>query len=61
MTLHCSVTKQTVLVSRFGSTARVYAILTGQLVFTAGTIQAFHMNPGLRDWMFMHPAGRKGA
>ena len=41
-------------------TARVYAILTGQLLFTAGTIHAFHLNPGVRDWMLMHPAGRKG-
>ncbi|KAL7543128.1 hypothetical protein ACHAXR_012426 [Thalassiosira sp. AJA248-18] len=39
--------------------ARVYAILTGQVLFTAGTIHAFHLNPHIRDWMLMHPAGRK--
>eukprot|EP00581_Thalassiosira_minuscula_P005104 CAMPEP_0183747988 /NCGR_PEP_ID=MMETSP0737-20130205/67541_1 /TAXON_ID=385413 /ORGANISM="Thalassiosira miniscula, Strain CCMP1093" /LENGTH=294 /DNA_ID=CAMNT_0025983705 /DNA_START=249 /DNA_END=1136 /DNA_ORIENTATION=- len=39
--------------------ARVYAILTGQLLFTAGTIHAFHLNPSIRDWMLLHPAGRK--
>ncbi|KAL3789183.1 hypothetical protein ACHAW5_002442 [Stephanodiscus triporus] len=40
--------------------ARVYAILTGQLLFTAGTIHAFHMNPNIRDWMIWNPSGRKG-
>lgn len=39
--------------------ARVYAILTGQLLFTAGTIHAFHTNPSITDWMMMNPAGRK--
>ena len=39
--------------------ARVYAILSGQILFTAGTIHAFHLNPGIRDWMLFHPAGRK--
>ena len=42
------------------STARVYAILSGQLLFTAGAIHAFHLLPGVRDWMLWHPAGRKG-
>jgi len=40
--------------------ARVYAILSGQLLFTAGAIHAFHLLPGVRDWMLWHPAGRKG-
>mmetsp|Transcript_21192 Transcript_21192/g.40892 ORF Transcript_21192/g.40892 Transcript_21192/m.40892 type:complete len:363 (-) Transcript_21192:66-1154(-) len=39
--------------------ARVYAILTGQLLFTAGTIHAFHLNPGIRNWMLSTHAGRK--
>ena len=41
------------------SVARVYAILSIQLLFTAGTIHAFHLNPGVRNWMMFHPAGRK--
>jgi hypothetical protein len=40
--------------------ARVYAILTGQLLFTAGTIHAFHLNPNIRDWMMYTRSGRKG-
>lgn len=39
--------------------ARVYALLSGQLLFTAGTIQAFHMNPNIRNWMLYTNAGRK--
>eukprot|EP00571_Detonula_confervacea_P004961 CAMPEP_0172322112 /NCGR_PEP_ID=MMETSP1058-20130122/45056_1 /TAXON_ID=83371 /ORGANISM="Detonula confervacea, Strain CCMP 353" /LENGTH=333 /DNA_ID=CAMNT_0013037763 /DNA_START=97 /DNA_END=1095 /DNA_ORIENTATION=- len=39
--------------------ARVYAILTGQLLFTAGSIHAFHLNPSVRNWMMFHPSGRK--
>jgi len=39
--------------------ARVYGILTGQLLFTAGTIHAFHMFPQIRDWMMYSQAGRK--
>ncbi|KAK1747322.1 hypothetical protein QTG54_001285 [Skeletonema marinoi] len=39
--------------------ARVYGILTGQLLFTAGTIHAFHMFPQIRDWMLYSQAGRK--
>ena len=40
--------------------ARVYAILSGQLLFTAGTIHAFHLNPEIQNWMLLHPVGRKG-
>eukprot|EP00574_Skeletonema_japonicum_P013024 CAMPEP_0201716768 /NCGR_PEP_ID=MMETSP0593-20130828/2660_1 /ASSEMBLY_ACC=CAM_ASM_000672 /TAXON_ID=267983 /ORGANISM="Skeletonema japonicum, Strain CCMP2506" /LENGTH=338 /DNA_ID=CAMNT_0048206641 /DNA_START=20 /DNA_END=1036 /DNA_ORIENTATION=- len=39
--------------------ARVYGILTGQLLFTAGTIHLFHLNPQIRDWMIYSQAGRK--
>ena len=39
--------------------ARVYAILTGQLLFTAGTIHLFHLFPQLRNWMLFTQAGRK--
>lgn len=39
--------------------SRVYAILSAQLLFTAGTIHAFHLNPAIRDYMFFHPFGRK--
>ncbi|KAL3756462.1 hypothetical protein ACHAWU_009856 [Discostella pseudostelligera] len=39
--------------------ARVYAILSGQLLFTAGTIHAFHVNPGIQDWMMWNSFGRK--
>ncbi|KAL7465755.1 hypothetical protein ACHAXS_006072 [Conticribra weissflogii] len=39
--------------------ARVYAILTGQLLFTAGTIHAFHSNSGIIHWMLSSHAGRK--
>jgi FtsH-binding integral membrane protein len=39
--------------------ARVYGILTGQLLFTAGTIHLFHLNPQIRDWMLYSQAGRK--
>eukprot|EP00578_Thalassiosira_sp_NH16_P027984 CAMPEP_0181088236 /NCGR_PEP_ID=MMETSP1071-20121207/6679_1 /TAXON_ID=35127 /ORGANISM="Thalassiosira sp., Strain NH16" /LENGTH=355 /DNA_ID=CAMNT_0023170139 /DNA_START=14 /DNA_END=1081 /DNA_ORIENTATION=- len=39
--------------------ARVYAILSGQLLFTAGAIHLFHLNPDVRDWMISHPAGNK--
>lgn len=39
--------------------ARVYAILSGQLLFTAGTIHLFHLNPQIRNWMLYSQAGRK--
>ncbi|KAL3801120.1 hypothetical protein HJC23_002413 [Cyclotella cryptica] len=39
--------------------ARVYALLSGQLLFTAGTIHAFHLYPSLRDWMLYTNSGRK--
>lgn len=39
--------------------ARVYGILTLQLLFTAGTIHLFHLNPQIRDWMLYSQAGRK--
>lgn len=39
--------------------ARVYGILTGQLLFTASTIHLFHLNPQIRDWMIYSQAGRK--
>lgn len=47
----------------FNSTfvARVYAILSGQLLFTAGTIHAFHVTPSVRDWMMWNSFGRKGS
>lgn len=39
--------------------ARVYGILTGQLLFTAGVIHLFHLNPQIRDWMIYSQVGRK--
>lgn len=39
--------------------ARVYAILTGQLLFTAGTVHLFHLNPQVTDWMLYSQPGRK--
>lgn len=40
-------------------TARVYALLSGQLLFTAATIHAFHINPNIRDFMLYTNTGRK--
>lgn len=48
-----------ILTHTYVSLARVYAILSIQLLFTAATIHAFHLNPGIRNWMMFHPAGRK--
>ena len=39
---------------------RVYAILSCQLLFTAGTIHAFHLYPAIQEYMLYNPLGRKG-
>ena len=40
--------------------ARVYAILSGQLLVTAAAVHLFHLNPaGVRDWMMYTRAGRR--
>lgn len=39
---------------------RVYAILSCQLLFTAGTIHAFHSFPSIQEYMLYNPLGRKG-
>ena len=39
---------------------RVYAILSCQLLFTAGTIHAFHLYPSIQEYMLYDPLGRKG-
>ena len=39
---------------------RVYAILSCQLLFTAGTIHAFHLYPTIQEYMLYNPLGMKG-
>ena len=47
------------IINVFKLSARVYALLSGQLLFTASIIHAFHLNPNIRDYMLYTNSGRK--